>query len=59
MYKRKTKDVYQILCDYGNGLEVVTEEETFRDCKRMLNDYIKNDYYARRITYKKIRERIE
>lgn len=54
-YRRKTRDEYEILADYGGKWEVVTVEETLRDALNMLKDYRENDHYARRHKYRKRR----
>ena len=32
-YKRKTEDVYEVVYDYGDGLEVLTQCSTMREAK--------------------------
>ena len=55
MYKRKTKDEYQIQCYYHpHGWEHETTEETFKDARRMKQDYINNCPYPVRIVKKRI-----
>lgn len=42
-YIRKTEDEYDILGDYGFGLEVVTCETTWRLARDTIRDYRKNE----------------
>lgn len=56
-YKRKTRDVFEIQGDYGNGYEYICEEETLREAKKTLAEYDENELqYPHRIRRK--RERI-
>lgn len=57
MYKRKTKDVYEIQCNYGYGWDCETVEETWKDAKSQLKCYHENISYPVRIVKK--REKIE
>lgn len=41
-YKRKTRDIYQIVTNYGYGWEVECEELTLKDAKKTYRDYIEN-----------------
>jgi len=51
MYIRTTRDEYQIQVNYGYGhsWEHETTEETFKDAKRMKQDYLDNTPYPVRI----------
>lgn len=54
MYERKTKDVYEIITDYGYGEEVETTELTLSDAKRQVRAYKDN---ARGLVNIRIRKR--
>ena len=43
VYKRKTRDVFEIQGDYGNGWETVCAEETLSDAKKQLRCYDENE----------------
>ena len=43
MYKRKTKDEWEIQGNYGHGWEMVTTEETYRQAREQLKCYREND----------------
>ena len=43
MYKRKTKDEYEIRGYYGYGWECVTTEETRKEAIARLKEYRKNE----------------
>jgi hypothetical protein len=48
---RKTKEVFVIQGNYGQGWEDVTEEEKFSEAKARLKEYDENESYPhRRIT---------
>lgn len=57
-YQRKTRDVYQLLADYGtDGWEYVLEENTLSEARKRLREYRENaPQYEYKI--KKVRERI-
>jgi hypothetical protein len=61
MYKRKTRDVYEVQADYGygHGFEVVTREDTRKAARERLREYRKNDTAARSLRLVTRRERIE
>lgn len=42
MYKRKTRDVWDVEVDYGYGYEVVCTEENINDAITTVRDYIEN-----------------
>lgn len=42
MYERKTKDVYVLFGDYGNGYEEVLEEDTRAEANEQLKTYREN-----------------
>lgn len=57
MYTRKTRDVWEVQGNYGQGWECVTSEESRKDAKERLREYRDNEpMYAHRI--KLTRERI-
>jgi len=41
-YTRKTKDVYNIVTNYGNGWEVECTEDTYKEAKQRLKEYREN-----------------
>ena len=43
MYKRKTRDEYQIHSDYGYGYEFTCCGENLADAKRLLREYRENE----------------
>jgi len=43
MYKRKTKDVYVLMGNYGYGLEEILTEETRKEIRTRLREYLEND----------------
>ena len=43
MYKRKTKDEWEIQGNYGHGWEMVTTEETYRQAREQLKCYRENE----------------
>jgi len=58
MYQRKTRDVYQLLADYGtDGWEYVLEEYTWAEAKKALVEY-KTNAPGYQYKIKKVRERI-
>lgn len=42
-YVRKTKDVYVVMGDYGQGLEELTEEATRKEAREQLRCYNENE----------------
>ena len=42
-YIRKTEDEYDILGDYGQGLELVTCETNYKDTREQLKIYRENE----------------
>lgn len=60
MYKRKTKDEYQVQCDYGygDGFEEVTSEETRKEANDRRHEYLLNDKQMKRIRIVKRRVKI-
>ena len=56
MYKRKTKDVYLIIGNYGYGWEEITEEETRKEAVKQLRCYNENEpQYPHKIMKKRRR----
>lgn len=41
-YKRKTKDIYILLSNYGYGWEEELEEETYKEAREQLKTYREN-----------------
>lgn len=58
MYKRKTKDVYILLGNWGDGWDEVLEEDTFKEIKMRYKEYVENDKRAI-FQVKKVRRKIE
>lgn len=40
-YQRKTKDIYELVTNYGYGEEVEMWAETYKEIKGYYNDYIR------------------
>ncbi len=57
MYKRKTRDVYMVMVDYGYGFEAVDRNYDIRCAKENLRLYRENEPYPAMI--KKFREQIK
>ena len=58
MYKRKTKDIYILMANYGygDGWEYVTEEETKIEAKKRLIEYRNNaPEYQYKIVCKRVK----
>lgn len=55
MYKRKTKDEYEIQGNYGQGFECVTTEATWREAKAQIKCYRENEPYQFRIVKKRVK----
>ncbi len=56
-YVRKTKDEYQLLCNYGygDGWEEVLTEGTFKEAKERKKEYMENmPQYPYRIVKKRV-----
>jgi hypothetical protein len=54
-YIRKTKDEYQLLCDYGDGWEYLLAENTMKEARKRKREYIENmPEYSYRIVKKRI-----
>ena len=56
MYKRKTKDVYVLMSNYGYGWEEELEEDTLKEGKERLKEYRDNCINA---SYKLIKKRVK
>lgn len=58
MYKRKTKDVYKLMCNfgYGDGWEEILEEDTYKAAKEQLKTYRENQP---EFSYKIIKKRVK
>ena len=53
-YQRKTKDVWYLYANYGQGWEHETTEETFREAREQVKCYRENcPQYAFRIAMKR------
>ena len=57
MYKRKTKDIYEIWTNYGYGWECETRATTYAEAKQDYKAYRENT--NAQIKIKKRRERLE
>lgn len=55
MYKRITKDEYEIQGCYSQGWECVTTEETLKEAKTQLKCYNDNENYPHRIIKKRVK----
>ena len=56
-YARKTRDEYQLLCDYGygEGWECVLAEDTRAEAKERFREYVENmPQYPYKITKKRV-----
>jgi len=54
-YTRKTVDEWEVQGNYGQGWEMVTTEETFKDAKTQLKCYNENEtQYPHRIRYHRV-----
>lgn len=57
-YQRKTRDVYDIMGNYGYGWDVLLTDYTYSEAKKDLVDYRKNEpQYAHKIVSR--RERVD
>jgi len=56
MYKRKTRDRWDIVTDYGYGWEVETSEDTYKEALNRYKEYCSNT--DARVMIVKHRERI-
>ena len=54
-YIRKTKDVYQIELDYGQGWEYETQEDTKALAKKIVADYNNNCTYPVRMIRRRVK----
>ncbi len=54
MYKRKTKDEYQIQSNSGYGWDIETTEETLKEARLQAKCYRENVNYPIRIVKKRI-----
>lgn len=57
MYKRKTKDIFELYVDYGGGWEYELTEESKKEIYQRIKEYNQNCPYP--VMFKKKRERIE
>lgn len=57
MYKRKTKDIYELWTNYGYGWECETRATTYAEIKQDYKAYRENT--SAQIKIKKRRERLE
>jgi hypothetical protein len=57
-YTRKTKDVYILLGNYGQGFEELCSEESQSEIKQRYKEYIENDTYSRGFKIIKKRENL-
>jgi len=60
MYQRKTRDEYEIQCDYGygDGFECVCAEDTRKEANQRRFEYLQNDTQMKRIRIVKKRVKI-
>lgn len=60
VYIRKTKDEYNVQCDYGYGYgyETVYTAETYEEAKSIYKDYKENDTFAIGLRIKKCRVKL-
>jgi hypothetical protein len=57
-YIRKTKDVYQLITNYGHGEEVEVEYDTLKEAREDKKAYIQNCKELISIKIKKVREKL-
>lgn len=57
MYKRKTRDIWELQANYGygDGWEYVLEENTLKEAREQLETYKKNVTYPIRIVKKRVK----
>ena len=55
-YTRKTKDVYNIVTNYGYGWEVECSEDDYKEAKQRLKEYRENT--SAQVKLEKKRERL-
>lgn len=58
MYIRKTKDEYELQCNYGygDGWEVVVTEETLKEVRERKKEYVENmPQYPYKIVKKRVK----
>jgi hypothetical protein len=58
-YTRKTRDIYQLITNYGYGKEVELIEYSFKEAKQRKLEYLENAQGLISIEIKKTRERVE
>lgn len=56
MYKRKTKDVYMMMSNYGYGWEEELTEDTYKEAKQQIKTYREN---CKNAQYKIVKKRIK
>ena len=56
MYKRKTKDIYIMMSNYGYGWEEELTEDTYTEAKKQLKTYREN---CKNAQYKIVKKRIK
>ena len=57
-YTRKTRDIWEVQGNYGQGWECVTAEEKFSEARARIREYCENEpQYPHRI--KLVREKID
>lgn len=56
MYKRKTKDIYVMMSNYGYGWEEELTEDTYAEAKAQLKTYREN---CKNAQYKIVKKRIK
>ena len=59
MYKRKTKDEYDVMGFYDNTLAYICTEDTMIEARARLKEYRDNDPYVTGLHIKKRRVKIE
>lgn len=58
MYKRKTKDVYYLVTNYGYGWEEEVSYETYKEAKQGKKEYLENAMELKGIKIVSKREKI-
>lgn len=59
MKKRKTHDEYDLMGDYGCGLECILTEENVSEAKKRLKEHLENDRFVTGLHIRKRRVRNE
>ena len=54
-YKRKTVDEYRVMGDYGQGMEELLTEDTYKEALEQLITYMLNDTSVHTLMIKKVR----